>query len=271
MTYHLLDHVNRLNAAELAKPRDARTNMTPGWAPPSEVVFATKPVDGFVRANMARPFPRTHSLGRGDKIRCGMPLLPGQHIHTRQLDSKHYNVCRPFNEAHAHPESRSLVEHLDALVNERVLGRTDDAASFFGMPASFSTHATQPNHGHGAVCGCVKEISLRGLKIPPAHGMLMHDGETYRILDISVDEGKAECAKIGCSECKGVEPFSVETGRIICDDERAGRVSPSHAVGGYVEWQRPSSVVGHVASQVPPELAGIYATDGDPATTERRR
>lgn len=101
MTYHLLDHVNRLNAAELAKPRDARTNMTPGWAPPSEVVFATKPVDGFVRANMARPFPRTHSLGRGDKIRCGMPLLPGQHIHTRQLDSKHYNVCRPFDETQA--------------------------------------------------------------------------------------------------------------------------------------------------------------------------
>jgi hypothetical protein len=34
-----------------------------------------------------------------------------------------------------------------------------------------------------------------------------------------------------CEWCAG-------TGSIICDDERAGRVSPSHAAGGYAEWQR---------------------------------
>lgn len=146
MTYHLLDHVNRLNAAELAKPRDARTNMTPGWAPPSEVVFATKPVDGFVRANMARPFPRTHSLGRGDKIRCGMPLLPGQHIHTRQLDSKRYNVCRPFDEAWDAPQLP------------------------IQLPLDFSTGSEyacvdRPNHGHRAPCGCCETIQLFALLI----------------------------------------------------------------------------------------------------------
>ena len=240
MTYHLLDHVNRLNAAELAKPRDARTNMTPGWAPPSEVVFATKPVDGFVRANMARPFPRTHSLGRGDKIRCGMPLLPGQHIHTRQLDSKHYNVCRPFNEAHAHPESRSLVEHLDALIHQRGQGRADDAASFFGVPASFSKHVTQPNHGHGSKCGCfffapnwdlsLVEPEIQGRRRMTA--MVLSSG--MRVIVRSASTGL-----VSPQDC----PWCAGTGRIICDQDSMGgrreaRVSPSHAAGGYAEWQR---------------------------------
>jgi len=254
MTYHLLDHVNRLNAAELAKPREARTNMTPGWAPPSEVVFATKPVDGFVRANMARPFPRTHSLGRGDKIRCGMPLLPGQHIHTRQLDSKHYNVCRPFDETwYSRQSDFSLLSGL--------------AQSLLG---GIARSAIPPNHGHGARCGCVDQIELKDalVALGAYHPNLIRRGNavdpTHRDYSPELVSALRLAADENCNWCHG-------TGRIICDDDRAGRVSPSHKAGGYVEWQRPSSVVGHVASQVPPELAGIYATDGDPATTERRR
>ena len=246
MTYHLLDHVNRLNAAELAKPRDARTNMTPGWAPPSEVVFATKPVDGFVRANMARPFPRTHSLGRGDKIRCGMPLLPGQHIHTRQLDSKRYNVVRPFNEAWDAPQLP------------------------IQLPLDFSTGSKyacvdRPNHGHGARCGCVfalktSELGLVNSRLKPPTATVVSTGQQVAVA--STAGFFVNVRPVDCPECAG-------TGRVICDDDRAGRVSPSHKAGGYAEWQRRNQFAGHGTFQVPPELAHIYATDGEPETTER--
>lgn len=233
MPYHLLDHCNARNAAELARTDlDARALVTLEWVPPHVLMWGP----GDWRSLHSQGMKILHGT-RGDKIRCGMPLLPGQHIHTRQLDSKHYNVCRPFDEAWERP-SPFYYTGLRPLCCEAVGGHpriVEGMELTYGQPLkteNFSiTRHTPPNHGHGAVCGCVFALKIR---------------------------------PVDCPECAG-------TGRVICDDDRAGRVSPSHAAGGYAEWQRPSSVVGHVASQVPPELAGIYATDGDPATTERRR
>lgn len=276
----LCAHCNAHNARELARcaaigPECAVPLRTCGWVPTTECIEVPwlengRHVSGGERGN------RWRNLGRGDKISCGA-VMDADEYDVREfgaaaLSRNGYNVCRPFDEAWERPSPFYYIG-LRPLCCEAVGGHpriVEGMELTYGQPLKSQNFSivrhTPPNHGHGAPCENCRAVWISIYDLLPTDPDLR-----CLVSNVGGDiEARERSASLwaerhnDCPDCEG-------TGRVICDDDRAGRVSPSHKAGGYVEWQRPSSVVGHVASQVPPELAGIYATDGDPATTERRR
>lgn len=280
MTYHLLDHCNRRNAAELARTDlDARALGTLEWVPPTGLMWG--PGD----------WRSPHSLGmqllhgtRGHKISCGAVMDADEYdvreFGTATFSRNNYNVVRPFDERHA---ANVAAGHDGKGANPHDTKRTlsephepGDEVHYKLKPENmeFVRH-TPPNHGHDAKCGCfffapnwdlslVEPESMTAMVLSSGRRVIVHSASTGLV------------SPQDCPDCSG-------TGRIICDDERAGRVSPSHAAGGYAEWQRENwgrqwselarqidPNYGRGTFQVPPELAGIYATDDEPTATEHR-
>lgn len=231
--YSLLNHVNAANVHELARCGDdpfcAAALNSRDWVPPSEEIYT---------ANSER------RLGAGDKIYCGTPregvriggtvrLLDDELIPTPVADptvpftvetqeqadqfnnfrsKENYNVCRPFDEAHAAREGhRGYVEPF---------AKHGALHAYDGVKGDHVKWNIPPNHGHGAACGCVQAMRESAVRIG-----------RVKLTERPIDKRLIFAAVRNCPWCCG-------TGRIICDDERAGRVSPSHADGGYAEWQR---------------------------------
>lgn len=230
MTYPLLDHCNRRNAAELARgDLDARPLMSDGWTPPTGAIYVT----GLLtrRSVVVRDHGQTVNIGRGDWIHCGPVFDAGANpvIVSRRISSaREYNVCRPFDEAH-------MMGCGNWVISRNLAPRPKLAAyciaERIGVPtrevADLVSRIAPPNHGHGAVCGCAVRVALENLSNPERLGEI--DGVKF----VEVLAGQLPKFCQWCADEKG-RP----TGRLICDDERAGRVSPSHAAGGYAEWQR---------------------------------
>ena len=250
MTYPLLDHCNRRNAAELARgDLDARPLMSEGWAAPTGEV-----VRGWHLERYPRPFPDGtmlaggRRLGRGDRIHCGEQILQDEVAATIARGDRealrgfyrYCNVCRPFDEKWDEPRVPLFDRHP---LGEKRTRDDFPYATKFKAENSKPERQTPPNHGHGAACGCVtvaKLYELQDIVFPSgAPGSLtgkttaIFRGKRVAILNPQIKKTPAtiECVPFDCPHCSG-------TGRLICDDERAGRVSPSHAAGGYAEWQR---------------------------------
>lgn len=225
----LCDSWNARNAAELARcggdPFCATALRTPTWAPSAKRILTPARIGGRRHYDASRGIdklrPVTRDLGRGDKISCG-PVVAPRHGHVvlgkaaKSLGNvPAVNVCRPFDEAH-------MIGSFRVVANGANL---DPISEQFGKSKAFKAgdgtiYHTPPNHGHGAACGCV--IAMR--ETAPMIGRI-------KLADRPIDKRLIFAAVRNCEWCAG-------TGRIICDDERAGRVSPSHAAGGYAEWRR---------------------------------
>lgn len=100
MTYHLLDHINRRNAAELARCEAvghecAAPLRTHGWTPPSDVVTCKQ-------FDVDRNRHHVRYLGRGDRISCGKVIESTQFVREPNvagaISRAGLNVTRPFDE-----------------------------------------------------------------------------------------------------------------------------------------------------------------------------
>lgn len=248
MTYHLLDHVNAHNARELARTDlDARALGTLEWVPPTGLIERRD----LYRERNGRYTDRGHTafIGRGNRISCGDHILENAVANdpaASAYNSRYgMNVCRPFDEAHmieaAAPHTPHDL-HDDSEPDESALplcyevdGAGGKFAHFRDTGEAMPKRHTPPNHGHGARCLCFFYAPNWDLSLvdPEIQGrrrmtaMVLSSGQ--RVIVHSASTGLV--SPQDCEWCAG-------TGRIICDDERAGRVSPSHAAGGYAEWQR---------------------------------
>jgi hypothetical protein len=309
--YHLLDHCNARNAAELARTDlDARALGTLEWVPPSERLIVNEHARGRIQFSSTTTRDEwRRNLGYGAVVWCGgifetpltAPGSPNEQWTRLQATKRNRNVCRPFDEAHMMANRRfewvpyhgNGGHHYDEFGNEvfwhkRFIG---DMLPYIAKrvtqtirplmedwiykgekigprtkPENESAEvATPPNHGHGAACGCVT-VAQHGLGVEPAGnqttvripisaiGAWAHIGTSpTELRSTRIDNLPQRKPKRGdghaavllhkdeslwvftpqrnCPHCAG-------TGSIICDDERAGCVSPSHAAGGYAKWRR---------------------------------
>lgn len=286
----LCDAWNARNAAEIERcaaiGHDCATSpQTVDWVPPTGLIERRD----IYRERNGKYTDRGHTafIGRGDKIRCGHVVRAADEIvggpaAIARVWAKNSNVCRPFDEAHA---AKVAAGHDGKGANPHDTKRTlsepyepGDEVHYQLKPENmgFVRH-TPPNHGHGARCLCFFYAPNWDLSLvdPEIQGrrrmtaMVLSSGQ--RVIVHSASTGLV--SPQDCEWCAG-------TGRIICDQDslggqREGRVSPSHKAGGYAEWQRRyanlvwGQIEGNRTFQVPLELAHIYATDGEPATTER--
>lgn len=242
MTYPLLAYCNRRNAAELARV----VNLSAAelvrvesleWAPPTEELdrrdLSLK--NGRYVYCGARAW-----IGRGDKIYCGRVFdASGSSNEYVSRGRRYYNVCRPFDEKWDEPRVPLFDRHP---LGEKRTRDDFPYATKFKAENSKPERQTPPNHGHGAACGCGQLVST------PRKS----DGLTLFTI--------TRRHKPDCPHCAG-------TGRLICDDERAGRVSPSHAAGGYAEWRRRNPVQALASVQaldwgagLAPELMRMWET-----------
>lgn len=209
-------------------------------------------------------------LGDGGRVRCGEQILADEFAAStnKRDDIRYCNVCRPFDEAQAYRDEIDRewyrIRWCVSLTDEHGLpitkpGEIDalntprDMRPFKAtIPKSLDAwiqFATPPNHGHGAACGCGS--FHRDMTREFAAGQLALDVERSRAAGSAimfsprneipgvivakklwVEANGDVTAQFGAADCA----WCAGTGRIVCDDERAGRVSPSHAAGGYEEW-----------------------------------
>lgn len=252
----LMDAWNAHNAAELDRcdaigPACALACNTPGWVPPSEVLTCQHWHDPQK--------PRVRYLG-GNNIWCGRiaDAHVGDEAWSANLNAKRsksgLNVCRLFDESHYEPHVYGY-PHIG--INQMPLM---DAGSFSGFTFKIEnkgvTHVTPPNHGHDAKCGCgtvekrAKESYAHLIASSPGAAVITEAAFVKQVLRGPVGFLPPG---VGCPWCAG-------TGHIICDDERAGRVSPSHAAGGYAEWQRRNTLtIGGPAPINEGDTLNVYA------------
>lgn len=190
--YHLLDHCNARNAAELARcasdPFCAMPCNTPGWVPPSERLIVNEHARGRIQFSSTTTRDKWHrNLGYGAVVWCGgifetpltAPGSPNEQWTRLQATKRNRNVCRPFDQIHMMRvaarhigEEHQTTTHFYATAAERKKRISRKAFKFAiavsealgeeGIDSVEAERVTPPNHGHGAACGCcVIRIGVR--------------------------------------------------------------------------------------------------------------
>lgn len=190
--YHLLDHCNARNAAELARcasdPFCAMPCNTPGWVPPSERLIVNEHARGRIQFSSTTTRDKWHrNLGYGAVVWCGgifetpltAPGSPNEQWTRLQATKRNRNVCRPFDQIHMMRvaarhigEEHQTTTHFYATAAERKKRISRKAFKFAiavsealgeeGIDSVEAARAIPPNHGHGSACGCcVIRIGVR--------------------------------------------------------------------------------------------------------------
>lgn len=284
-------------------PECAVPLRTRGWAPPTECIEVPwlengRHVSGGERGN------RWRNLGRGHKISCGNAVRADMEFFASVIArvwAKISNVVRAFDEAHLtegwrwewipDPEAMKDAPSDFGWVRSAVCnGGGNDP--IHRLTRGNKDRATPPNHGHGAKCGCgvnrllpenatIRMDNPKFESVADAYGQsfvraatgprcmvviprcapfLLQPDANGKFVTRDAD-GRVFAANWPDDDC----PHCAGTGRIICDDERAGRVSPSHAAGGYAEWQRGTmefSVTDHDGTRPLGRITNMRSVDG---------